>query len=250
MTDSASLPQPPTYAVEIFGDRLSLIENFAGWLADAGVVRGLVGPREVPRLWERHLVNCAMLGDVLPAGATVADVGSGAGLPGLVLAIMRPDLSLTLIEPLLRRTNFLSEVVVALGLANVEVLRGRAESLHARRSFDVVTSRAVAPLDRLLTWSMPLVAPEGSLVAMKGSSVVGEIEAARPTLVGLGCAEPETMILGQGRLPSTTLVVRVAWADPSRVSLPSARSAAGRPSSSANQRRERTREQGKRRGRA
>lgn len=197
-------------------ERLGLAERYAGWLADAGVVRGLIGPREVPRLWERHLMNCAALAAALPTDASVADVGSGAGLPGLVLAIARPDLRLTLIEPLLRRTTFLEEVVADLGLENVVVVRGRADALHGKQTFDAVTSRAVAPLGRLLEWSMPLVDPLGSMVAMKGSSAAEEIEAAREVLNRLGCAEPELLALDDGL--STTAAVVVAWADPSQVS--------------------------------
>ena len=121
-----------------------------GWLAEDGVVRGLIGPREAPRLWERHLLNCAVLGEAIPAGASVCDLGSGAGLPGLVLAIARPDVRVTLVEPLLRRTTFLEEVVADLGLDTVEVVRGRAEELHGGARYDVVTSRAVAPLGKLL----------------------------------------------------------------------------------------------------
>jgi 16S rRNA (guanine527-N7)-methyltransferase len=184
------------------------------------VVRGLIGPREAPRLWDRHLVNCALLADLMPADATVCDLGSGAGLPGLVLAIARPDLTVTLVEPLLRRTTFLDEVVEALALPTVEVVRGRAEALHGQRTFDVVTSRALAPLDRLLGWSMPLVAPTGALVAMKGSSVDEEIAAARADLARWGCGEPEVHVLGVGRTESTTVALRVAWADPGRVSWP------------------------------
>jgi len=164
----------------------------------------------------------------------VADVGSGAGLPGLVVAIARPALTVTLVEPLLRRTTFLREVVENLGLDNVEVVRGRADALHGARSFDAVTSRAVAPLGRLLEWSMPLVAPTGALVAMKGSSVSDEVEEARPVLTRLGCAEPEVSHLGEGLLESTTVCLRVAWADPAKVSLPSAR----RPGGSSKKRRQ------------
>lgn len=197
-------------------ERLPLAERYAAWLATDGVVRGLIGPREVPRLWERHLMNCAALGAALPQNASVADVGSGAGLPGLVLAIARPDLQMTLIEPLLRRTTFLDEVVADLGLDNVEVVRGRADALHGKQTFDVVTSRAVAPLGRLLEWSMPLVDPLGSMVAMKGSSAVEEIEAARDVLERLGCDEPQVLTLDDGL--STTAAVVVAWADPTQVS--------------------------------
>jgi len=194
---------------------------YAELLATAGVERGLIGPREAPRLWDRHLLNCAVLGDLLPDGATVADLGSGAGLPGLVLAIHRPDLRMTLVEPLLRRTTFLGEVVEKLALPNVEIVRGRADALHGEQVFDVVTSRAVAPLGRLLEWSMPLVAPHGALVAMKGSSVEREIVDAATVLSRLGCAAPEVSVLGEGLLESTTLALRVAWADPTQVSLPS-----------------------------
>jgi 16S rRNA (guanine527-N7)-methyltransferase len=198
--------------------RLALAERYAELLATDGVVRGLIGPREAPRLWERHLVNCARLGDLVPDGATVCDIGSGAGLPGLVLAVSRPDLRITLVEPLLRRTTFLEEVVTELGLDHVEVVRGRADALHGHRTFDVVTSRAVAPLDRLLGWSMPLVAPTGSLVAMKGSSVAEEVESARAVLRDWGCGEPEVRILGEGLVERPTFALRVAWADPGRVS--------------------------------
>lgn len=197
--------------------RLPLAERYAELLATEGVVRGLIGPREAPRLWDRHLLNCAVLADELPRDATVCDIGSGAGLPGLVLAIVRPDLALTLVEPLLRRTTFLSEVVDELGLGHVEVVRGRADDLHGRRTFDVVTSRAVAPLERLLGWSMPLVAPSGSLVAMKGSTIADEIAEAMPLLRRLRCATPVVSQLGVGRIDPPTTVVRVAWADPAAV---------------------------------
>ncbi|WP_365696406.1 16S rRNA (guanine(527)-N(7))-methyltransferase RsmG [Nocardioides sp.] len=206
-------------------DRIELVERFAALLATAGVERGLIGPREVPRLWDRHLLNCAMLAEAIPPDVTVADLGSGAGLPGLVLALARPDLHLTLVEPLERRTVFLHEAVDALGLSEVEVLRGRAEALHGVREFDVVTSRALAPLSRLLTWSMPLVAPTGVLLAMKGRSLEAEIEAATDELWRYGCAAPEILELGAAasavttgadRL-STTRAVRVAHADPARV---------------------------------
>ncbi|WP_435741753.1 16S rRNA (guanine(527)-N(7))-methyltransferase RsmG [Nocardioides sp. SYSU DS0663] len=209
-------------------DRLELAVRYAGLLADAGVVRGLIGPRETPRLWTRHLLNCAVLGEAIPEGARVCDVGSGAGLPGLVLAIARPDLEVTLLEPLLRRTTFLSEVVEELALERVEVVRGRAESLHGTRRFGVVTSRAVAPLGRLLEWSMPLVAPSGSLVAMKGSAVAEEIDGARDVLAGLGCAAPEPLVLGADSLAETTMAVRVSWADPSAVSWRAAAAPGGR----------------------
>ena len=201
-------------------ERLPLAARYADLLATEGVVRGLIGPREAPRLWDRHLLNCAVLADVVPQGATVCDIGSGAGLPGVVLAIARPDLRVTLVEPLLRRTTFLEEVVEELGLSHVEVVRGRSDALHGERTFDVVTSRAVAPLERLLRWSMPLVAPDGALVAMKGSNVAEEIEEARPVLTEWRCAEPEVLSLGDGVLVHSTHALRVAWADPAQVGWP------------------------------
>lgn len=169
-------PPTPSEAAGVFSSRLDLAERYCALLATDGVVRGLIGPREAPRLWERHLLNCAVVGDAIAEDATVADIGTGAGLPGLVLAIRRPDLSVTLVEPLLRRTTFLEEVVTELALANVTVVRGRAEELHGVRTFAVVTSRAVAPLDRLLSWCWPLVAPGGQVLAMKGSSAQQEVD--------------------------------------------------------------------------
>ena len=163
MDVSRETPSTPAAARRAFpSERLALAERYAAILATDGVVRGLIGPREAPRLWERHLLNCAAVGALVPQGSTVCDVGSGAGLPGLVLAVARPDLEVELVEPLLRRTTFLNEAVAALELENVTVTRGRAEQLHGVRRFDVVTSRAVAPLTRLLEWSMPLVTPEAS----------------------------------------------------------------------------------------
>lgn len=216
---SRETPPAPDSARGVFPvERIPLVERYARLLATEGVLRGLIGPREAPRLWDRHLLNCAVLGELLPDGATVCDIGSGAGLPGLVLAVARPDLRITLLEPLFRRTTFLEEVVAELDLGDrVEVVRGRAEELHGERTFDVVTSRAVAPLDRLLGWSMPLVAPAGALVAMKGSSIHEEIDAAEPVLRQLSCAGPEVHTLGAGRIESPTTAVRVAWADPTRV---------------------------------
>lgn len=228
MTDvSRETPSAPEVARRVFSSqRLPLAQRYADLLATEGVVRGLIGPREAPRLWDRHLLNCAVLGEWIPQDATVCDIGSGAGLPGLVLAIARPDLRITLVEPLLRRTTFLQEVVDELELGHVRVFRGRADALHGKETFDVVTSRAVAPLGRLLGWSMPLVAPTGALVAMKGSSVHEEIEAAADDLRDWGCAAPEVRILGEGVLAETTVALRVAWADPTQVSWPS-RAAAG-----------------------
>ena len=191
--------------------RLSLAERYADLLATEGVVRGLIGPREAPRLWERHLLNCAVLAELVPESASVADVGSGAGLPGIVLAIARPDLRVTLVEPLLRRTRFLDEAVEDLGLQDqVDVVRGRAEELAGRRTFDVVTARAVAPLERLARWCLPLVDPHGELVAMKGASARSEVESAGAALAALGCEAPIVVELGVEVLAEPTWAVRLA----------------------------------------
>ena len=209
--DRSSIETPPVPSVArgVFSGALPLAERYAALLADAGTVRGLIGPREVPRLWERHLLNCALVTDLVPWGASVCDIGSGAGLPGLVMAIRRPDLSVTLVEPLQRRTSFLDEVVSGLVLTNVEVVRARAEALHGKRTFDVVTSRAVAPLDRLAGWSLPLVGLGGSFLAMKGSSVQAEVDAAASAIVAGGGTLTGIEVLGADLLDPPVRVVRV-----------------------------------------
>jgi 16S rRNA (guanine527-N7)-methyltransferase len=194
---------------------LPTAERFADLLAGEGVVRGLIGPREVPRLWERHLVNCALLGHGIPRDTDVCDIGTGAGLPGLVLALSRPDLTVTLVEPLQRRTAFLDEAVAALDLGNVEVIRGRAEDLHGNREFTVVTSRAVAPLARLLAWSMPLVRQGGAMLAMKGATAQEEIDRARPLLKKYGAGLPSVVVYGADLAERPTTVVRVEATRPS-----------------------------------
>ncbi len=226
MTDDVSreTPSVPEAARGVFAsDRLDLAVRYTDLLATEGVLRGLIGPREAPRLWDRHILNSAVLSEAIPQDATVCDIGTGAGLPGLVLAIARPDLTMTLVEPLLRRTVFLDEVVSELGLAHVAVVRGRAEDLHGTATFDVVTSRAVAPLERLMGWSMPLVAPSGALVAMKGRSAQDEIDAAASFLHRWRCGVPEVFEVGIGVVDPPTTVVRVPWADPSRIGWPLAR---------------------------
>jgi 16S rRNA (guanine527-N7)-methyltransferase len=185
---------------------------FADILATRGVERGLIGPREVPRLWSRHLVNCAVVAqeatEELPLGSTVADVGSGAGLPGLVWALVRPDLKVTLIEPLLRRATFLSDVVAELSLEDrVEVLRARAEDAAPRR-FDVVTARAVARLPQLLSWTLPLASVGGVLLALKGAGAAEEVEESKATCVALGAGPITIHRYGVGTIePPTTVVV-------------------------------------------
>lgn len=203
--------------MRVFSHALPAAERFAALLAEEGVLRGLIGPREIPRLWERHLVNCALLGEAIPLGVDVCDIGSGAGLPGLVLALRRPDLSVTLVEPLLRRTTFLGEAVGRLALSNVEVVRGRAEELHGKREFCVVTARAVAPLHRLVGWSMPLVRQGGALLAMKGASAAEEIDQAGDALARYGGGAVTVTVYGEGLVDPPTTVVRVEGTQPSRL---------------------------------
>jgi len=199
----------PDVAQRVFSDALPTAVAYADLLATEGIIRGLIGPREVPRLWERHLLNCAVVTDAVEEGASVCDIGSGAGLPGLVMAIRRPDLQVTLVEPLLRRTTFLDEAVAALGLSNVVVRRGRAEELHGSALFDVVTSRAVAPLDRLSRWSLPLVRSGGSFLAMKGSSAESEIATAGRVITKERGQVDAVLELGSEFLEPPVRVVRI-----------------------------------------
>jgi 16S rRNA (guanine527-N7)-methyltransferase len=215
---TSDLPQQPAspagspaglVAVSVFGGRLPLAERYAELLATDGVVRGLIGPREVPRLWDRHLLNCAVVAELLPDGATVIDVGSGAGLPGIVLAIVRPDLQITLLEPLARRVTFLNEVVASLGLTGVTVVRGRAEELVGTVSASVVTARAVAPLDRLARWCLPLAEHGGKLLAMKGSTAADEIAEHAPAIRRAGGGQARIVECGRGVVDPPTTVVEV-----------------------------------------
>ncbi|WP_405726255.1 16S rRNA (guanine(527)-N(7))-methyltransferase RsmG [Streptomyces sp. NBC_01537] len=207
---AAELPPAPEVAREVFGERYADAVRYAELLADAGVRRGLIGPREVPRLWERHLLNCAVLSEVIPQGVSVCDVGSGAGLPGIPLALTRPDLSITLLEPLLRRTTFLEEVVRLLGLGNVTVVRGRAEEMVGKLpAVDVVTARAVAPLDRLAGWGLPLLRPHGEMAVLKGDTAEEELKAARAALSRLGAVETSVVQVGEGIVDPPSTVVRV-----------------------------------------
>lgn len=194
----------------MFGDRYADAVRYAELLAEAGVQRGLIGPREVPRLWERHLLNCAVLSEVVPEGVTVCDVGSGAGLPGIPLALVREDLKITLLEPLLRRTNFLTEVVELLGLDHVTVVRGRAEEVMGKLTpVHVVTARAVAPLDRLATWGIPLLRPYGEMLALKGDAAEEELKSAATALSKLGAVETSILHVGEGVVDPMSTVVRV-----------------------------------------
>ena len=209
-------PGPPPHlvkaAIAVFGDRLPLAEAYAELLITDGLVRGLIGPREAPRTWERHLLNCGVLSEMISLGASVFDVGSGAGLPGIVLAVARPDLTITLVEPLARRTAFLSEAVTALGLdATVSVVRARAEDLAGGppAAADVVTARAVAPLDRLAGWCLPLARIGGRLLAVKGASAQREVAEYRAAVARLGGSDPVVAHCGVGVVESPTTVVAI-----------------------------------------
>lgn len=197
------------------GAGLDLARRYAGHLATTAVERGLVGPREVPRLWERHVLNCAVVGELLPPAALVVDVGSGAGLPGLCLALARPDATVVLVEPLERRATWLGEVVEDLGIGRrVRVVRARAEEVAPGRpgalpAADVVTARAVAPLERLAGWCLPLARRGGVLLALKGRSAAEEVEAARPALARLGGLDPQVLEVGSGLVAAPTTVVSV-----------------------------------------
>jgi len=201
--------------VAVFGDRLPLARRFAEHLCTSGVERGLIGPREAPRVWERHVLNCAVVASLLPDGARLVDVGSGAGLPGIPLALARPDVHVVLVEPLARRVDWLREVIADLGVA-VDVERGRAEDDVVRRRWegaDVVTARAVAPLDRLAGWCLPLLRPGGRLLAVKGASAADEVERDTGAIRRLGGGVPRIERCGAGIIdpPSTVVVVeRVA----------------------------------------
>ena len=223
---SSVVPPSPAAALTIFGNRLSLAERFAGHLADTGISHGLIGPREVPRLWDRHILNCAVIAQEMPEGSSVIDVGSGAGLPGIALAIARPDLSVTLVEPMERRTQWLETVAADLALDNVSVTRARAEEMHTLIAAEIVTARAVAALDRLARWCLPLVSVGGRLVAMKGSSAEREIDASRSVVRRLGGGEARVQLCGTDVLETpTTVVVIEKVADPARAPRSSRRSA-------------------------
>jgi 16S rRNA (guanine527-N7)-methyltransferase len=203
-------PATPDRAAEVFGERLELAERYVATLADTGISHGLIGPREAPRLWDRHVLNCAVVHPLFTEGADVADIGSGAGLPGLVLAIIRPDLHLHLIEPLQRRTVWLHRTVGELGLGNVTVHQGRAQSLWGVRRFPHVTARAVARVGELARWSLPLLHAGGTLYALKGASAQSELDAERQVLAGLGACASRVISLGRGVVDAETVVISVA----------------------------------------
>ena len=214
---------PPAKVVDVFDDRAALATRYAEILTSAGVERGLLGPREADRIWDRHLFNCAAVGPLIPSGDLVCDLGSGAGLPGIVIAIARPDVRMVLLEPLLRRTTFLTECVADLALGNVTVTRGRAEDHAGRMNADSVVARAVAPLERLAGWALPLLRPGGQLLAMKGETARTELDAAETQLLRLGSEEWELVEVGIDSGAQSTYVVRVVAAHPTSRKAGSAR---------------------------
>lgn len=191
------------------GDAYDGVARYAEMLRDQGELRGLIGPREVPRIWERHILNSAAVVQFLPTSGSVADIGSGAGLPGVVLAVMRPQLEVILVEPMERRTTWLSEVVAELGLTNVEVKRGRAEEFHGAFEVDAVTSRAVAALSKLVRLSMPLVRVGGEMVILKGRSVAEEVDPARKILRKYAAGDPDILEGSTVEGVESTTIVRV-----------------------------------------
>jgi 16S rRNA (guanine527-N7)-methyltransferase len=204
---AATLSSPPEGAAEVFGSALEGAQMFAGMLATRGVEHGLIGPHEVPRLWDRHLLNCAVVAELIDSKpATLVDIGSGAGLPGIVLAMLRPELRVILLEPMDRRCRFLTDCVAELGLDNASVLRARAQDAVLRA--DVATARAVAPLDRLAELAVGLVRPGGMVLAIKGQTAADELKKAKPVLKRLGIRSAEVVRAGQGKVIPATTVVR------------------------------------------
>lgn len=202
----SELEPEPSVAADLFGDHIDLARSFTAALAREGEERGLIGPLELPRLWTRHILNSVIAAPLFHG--SVADIGSGAGLPGLVLAIARPDVQWTLVEPMERRITWLNEQVDALELANVTVLRSRAEDVRPGDGFDVVTARAVSALRTLIPLTAPLVREGGELALLKGMNAPNEIDAAQKQIKRFRLSDVRVEVLGEGVLPETTRVVR------------------------------------------
>jgi 16S rRNA (guanine527-N7)-methyltransferase len=223
---TAAAPAPPEQAQLLFGAELERAVCYVELLADDGVTRGLIGPHEVARLWDRHVMNCAVVAELVPPGSRLVDVGSGAGLPGIVLALARADISVVLLEPLARRVRFLEDCRDRLALGNVEVHRGRAEEpqvVAAVGGADIVTARAVARLDRLVGWCLPLLHVGGRLLALKGESAAAELTAARAAIARVGGRHAEILRCGVSVVSPPTTVVAVT-----RGTVPKARGGRGR----------------------
>lgn len=193
----------------MFGGAAATAERYAGLLAGVGVERGVLGPNEVSRIWERHLLNSAVVAELVPRGYSLVDLGSGAGLPGIVLAMLLPDSEVVLLEPMLRRATFLEECVAELGLGNARVVRARAEQMAGELAVDVVTARAVAPLDRLAALAVGLLKPGGIVLAVKGAKASAEVRDAKPALDRLGLRDAEVLVAGSGKVDPAATVVRL-----------------------------------------
>jgi 16S rRNA (guanine527-N7)-methyltransferase len=223
--------EPPA-AAALFGDRIDLARRYVELLAGPGIERGLIGPREAGRLWDRHLLNCAVLGALLPAGARVVDIGSGAGLPGIPLALARPDCRIDLVEPLLRRSTFLDEVVADLALTGCRVIRARAEdAIDAAGGADVVTARAVAPLAKLARWAAPLLRPGGMMLILKGASAADEVARDGAAARAVGLVDLSVLSVGGEVVeePATVVSARLAGGRRARPSGPRRQGRSGRP---------------------
>lgn len=203
----------PSVLEALFPDRVDGARRYVAHLATTGVQHGLIGPRELPRLWSRHVLNCAVVAPAIPDNASVADIGSGAGLPGIVLALARPDLQVVLIEPLERRTRWLSEVVTELDL-DVEVRQAKAETLWSDLEVDVVTARAVAGLAELARMSLPLLRVGGRMVALKGDRAPSELETDAELITRLGGSDLQVRRYGAGVVDPPTQTVELALARP------------------------------------
>lgn len=195
----------------IYGEQTQLAERFVEHLVTTGIEWGLLGPREVPIMWERHVLNCAVVQELLPRGGVVADVGSGAGLPGLALAIARPDVQFVLIEPLERRVDWLNMVIEDLGLENVDVIRARSEQVFDTVDVDIVTARAVSAMKSLVPMTVPLLHGQGELLAIKGKSATSEIEKAEKVLRKFKTTKAEVLTIGDELLEVPTTVARLTY---------------------------------------
>ncbi len=198
----------PPYAAEIAGSRIEILRAFTQDLGVRGETLGLIGPLEAPRLWTRHILNSAVLAPLIASGAQVADIGTGGGMPGLVLAILRPDAHFRLVEPMERRCAWLNEQITTLGVTNAEVCRGRAEEFHGAWEVDQITARAVTALRKLIPLTAPLLRDGGEMLFLKGASVADEIDAAAKLLHRFRVHDVSVEELGVGQLEETTKVLR------------------------------------------
>jgi 16S rRNA (guanine527-N7)-methyltransferase len=206
--ESPAVPEPPAAAAAVFGATLPAAVRYAALLAGPGVERGIVGPGEAPRIWDRHLLNCAAVARLVPARCLLADLGSGAGLPGIVLALLRPECDVVLVESLARRAAFLEECVTVLRLNRVRVVRGRAEDLAGTIGADIVTARAVAPLAQLAGWAVGLCRPGGTVLAIKGAGAAAEVRRDGPVLRRLGVTDLAVLEAGGHDIDPPATVVR------------------------------------------